>query len=212
MIGVFGGTFDPIHYGHLRAALEVQDIFALDEVRLIPSATPPHRATPQASAHRRLDMLKIAAQHLPNVVIDTRELQRAGASFMIDTLTSLRQDFPNETLLLFIGSDAFNHLTRWHQWQQLFTVAHVVVLTRPNYGVQSLNDFCHARQTHNPHTLTTNKAGQLFFQAITQLDISATAIRNLIAQQRSPRFLLPDAVIDYITQHGLYQMPTLTPL
>ncbi len=212
MIGVFGGTFDPIHYGHLRAALEVQDIFALDEVRLIPSATPPHRATPQASAHRRLAMLKIAAQHQPNVVIDTRELERTGASFMIDTLTSLRQDFPNKTLLLFIGSDAFNHLTHWHQWQQLFTVAHVVVLTRPNYCVLPLNDFFHARHTHNPNTLTTSIAGQLFFQTITQLDISATAIRNLIAQQRSPRFLLPDAVIDYITQNGLYQMPALTPL
>jgi len=210
LIGIFGGTFDPVHYGHLRAALEVKEIFGLSELRLIPSATPPHRMQPAASPLMRLRMLTLAVINHPELVVDSRELDRGGPSYMVDTLKSLRQQFPNGPLLLFIGSDAFNHLDCWHQWQQLFTYAHIVVMTRPGFTAQALDDFFTGRLASGQQELAQTVAGKLFFQTVTQLDISATAIRNMIAQQHNPGFLLPDAVITYIKQNGLYQTPNLT--
>lgn len=206
MIGIFGGTFDPIHYGHLRSALEMQETFDLTEVRFIPSATPPHRSQPTATAEQRLQMVALAIQDQDHFICDARELNRHGFSYMVDTLASLRQDFPNQPLLLFIGTDAFNQLNTWYQWQRLCDFAHIVVMTRPNADSQPLNDFFISRYTKDKAELTTTLAGKLYFHTVTQLDISATAIRQLIAQQRNPRFLLPDAVIDYITQQQLYEI------
>ncbi|CAG7857642.1 nicotinate-nucleotide adenylyltransferase [biofilm metagenome] len=205
MIGIFGGTFDPVHYGHLRSALEVKEIFGLDEVRFIPSATPPHRLPPVASAALRLHMLELAIAGQEGFVVDQREINRQGTSYMVDTLSSLREDTPHQPLLLFIGSDAFNKLTNWYQWQRLFDYAHIVVLTRPGYAINELDDFFSACVTRNQHELTRLLSGKLYFQPITQLDISATAIRQIIAERRNPRFLLPDYVITYINQHELYQ-------
>ena len=205
MIGIFGGTFDPIHYGHLRSALEVKDIFELIEIRLIPSAQPPHREKPAATALMRLHMLELAVKNQPGLIIDTRELNRHGASYMADTLKSLRQEFKDEPLLLFIGSDAFNHLKTWHQWQHLFDTAHIVVMTRPGFEIQNLDEFFKARLAAGITELAHSLAGKLYFQQVTQLDISATAIRNMIAKQQNPGFLLPDTVIAYIRQHQLYQ-------
>jgi nicotinate-nucleotide adenylyltransferase len=127
---------------------------------------------------------------------------------MVMTLESLRQDFPGQPLILFIGSDAFNQLTGWYQWQRLFDFSHIVVLTRPGFSIKQLDDFFAVRQTGDKQELSQNLAGKLYFQAITQLDISATAIRNLIADQRNPAFLLPDAVLAYINLHQLYQTQT----
>lgn len=209
MIGIFGGTFDPVHYGHLRSALEVKDIFGLDEVRLIPCANPPHREQPAVTADMRLQMLELAIKNQPGLKIDTRELDRyqeseQAPSFMVDTLKSLRQEFPAEPLLLFIGSDAFKHLTGWHQWQRLFDYAHIVVMTRPGFEIQQLDDFFKARLA-GAKELAQATAGKLYFQQVTQLDISATAIRDMIADKLNPGFLLPDAVIEYIKQHQLYE-------
>ncbi|MDP3904672.1 MAG: nicotinate-nucleotide adenylyltransferase [Methylococcaceae bacterium] len=205
MIGIFGGTFDPVHYGHLRSALEVKELFGLDEVRLIPCYQPPHRDQPKASATMRLQMLQQAINHEPGLIVDSRELDRAGPSYMVDTLKSLREEFSEQTLLLFIGSDAFENLTRWHRWQQLFAYAHLVVLTRPGYAIKTLDSFFNPRLANAKTELSKTPAGSIFFQPVTQLDISATAIRNMIALKQSPRFLLPDAVIEYIQQQQLYQ-------
>ncbi len=210
MIGIFGGTFDPVHYGHLRSALEVKELFGLSEVRLIPCASPPHRNQPAASALMRLQMLELAVKNRPGLKIDTRELDRHNQlnnvpSYMVDTLKSLRHELPNQSLLLFIGSDAFNSLTTWHQWRQLFDVAHIVVMTRPGFEIQQLDDFFKSRLADDKQALAQNRAGKLFFQQITQLDISATAIRQMIAKKQNPGFLLPDAVIEYINEHKLYQ-------
>lgn len=210
MIGIFGGTFDPVHYGHLRSAIEVKEIFGLDEVRLIPSAQPPHRTAPLASAAMRLDMLRLATENQPSLFIDTRELDRQGASFMVHTLLSLKHDFPQQPLLLIIGSDAFNGLTGWHQWQQLFDYAHIVVLTRPGFIAQRLDIFFASRHTINKQELSEQSAGKLYFQPVTQLEISATKIRTMIADNRNPAYLLPDAVLTYIRQHQLYQAQTVT--
>jgi nicotinate-nucleotide adenylyltransferase len=207
MIGIFGGTFDPVHYGHLRSALEVKELFRLTEVRLVLSAQPPHRNQPATTALMRLQMLELAIKNQPGLLIDTRELNRQGASYMVDTLKSLRQEFKNEHLLLFIGSDAFNQLKTWHQWPHLFDFAHIVVMTRPGFAIQNLDDFFKAKLVTGLTELTHVSAGKLYFQQVTQLDISATAIRNMIAEQQNPGFLLPDTVIAYIRQHQLYQRP-----
>lgn len=204
MIGIFGGTFDPVHFGHLRSALEVQELFRLDEVRLIPSSVPPHRQQPKASAEQRLAMLELAVAHRRGFKVDTRELDRPGNSYTVDTLASLRADFPEQTLLLFIGCDAYNGLTSWHRWRDLFHWSHVVVLTRPGFSVDEQSPFFSTRMTTDYTQLLDFPAGKLFFQAVTQLDISATAIRNRIAQQRDPSFLLPDAVLEYINDNNLY--------
>ncbi len=205
MIGIYGGTFDPIHYGHLRSALEVMDIFGLSEVRLIPSAKPPHRKQPAATTQMRVQMLKLAIENQSGLICDTRELDRGGRSYMVDTLKSLHQDFPTQTLLLFIGCDAFNTLTTWYQWPHLFDYAHIVVMTRPGFEAQKLDAVFTAKRIFQIKELLQTPAGKLFFQPVTQLDISATAIRNMIAEKKSPGYLLPDAVLNYITQHQLYE-------
>jgi nicotinate-nucleotide adenylyltransferase len=210
MIGIFGGTFDPVHYGHLRSALEVKEFFGLDEVRLIPSAQPPHRNSPHASAQQRTEMLRLAIENQPGLVVDTRECDRQGASFMVDTLVSLNRDYLQHNLLLIIGSDAFTQLTSWHQWQRLFDFAHIVVLTRPGSAVPQLDPFFSARHTTDKQELSEQSASKLYFQPITQLDISATKIRAMIADNRNPAFLLPDPVLAYIKLHALYQPATIT--
>ncbi|MCF7987183.1 MAG: nicotinate-nucleotide adenylyltransferase [Methylovulum sp.] len=210
MIGLLGGTFDPIHYGHLRVALEVKELFSLTEVRLIPSATPPHRLQPAASAQMRSEMLALAVKNHPALRVDTRELGRSGASYTVDTLASLRKDFPDESLLLFIGADAFLHLTHWYRWQHLFDYAHVVVMTRPGFMIEVVDCFFSERLVHAREALVQTRAGKLFFQAVTPLDISATAIRRMIAEKQNPGFLLPDAVIEYIQQNQLYQARSIS--
>lgn len=204
MIGIYGGTFDPVHYGHLRTALEVKENFSLDEVRLIPCSQPPHRESPLTSPEMRLAMLKLAIQNQPGLVIDRRELDREGYSYMIDTLKSLRSEMPNKSLLLFIGTDAFKGLADWHQWQQLFDYAHIIVITRPGYKTQQMSRFLLSKVTEDHENLIHNKSGCLFFQSVTQLDISATVIRAKIETGLNPSFLLPDSVIEYIKQHKLY--------
>jgi nicotinate-nucleotide adenylyltransferase len=205
MIGILGGTFDPVHYGHLRPALEVREIFGLTEIRLLPSAQPPHREQPVAPAPIRARMLELAIKNQPGFVIDTRELDRVGRSYMIDTLKSFRQEFPEQPLILFVGADAFKNLTGWHCWQQLFDYAHIVVMMRPGVQLQELDGYFAAKKANVISEITQAPAGKLFFQPVTQLEISATAIRKMIAEKRNPGFLLPDAVIEYIKQHKLYE-------
>jgi nicotinate-nucleotide adenylyltransferase len=204
MIGIYGGTFDPVHYGHLRTALEIKEIFALDEVRLIPCSQPPHRETPLTSPEMRLAMLELAVQNQPDLRVDRRELDRVGYSYMIDTLKSLQIENPDRSLLLIIGTDAFEGLASWHQWQQLFDHAHILVITRPGYVLQELSGFLSSKLTKNREDLKLDKAGCLFFQSVTQLDISATAIRLLIGTGQNPGYLLPDNIIKYIKKNKLY--------
>jgi len=206
MIGVYGGTFNPVHYGHLRTALEVKEIFSLDEIRLIPCHLPPHRKQPNVSAETRLILLQLAIEKSSGMSVDRRELDREGPSYMVDTLKSLRTEFVDCPLLLFIGTDAFSRLNSWHRWRQLFDYAHIVVMTRPGYKRHLLCDFLQARLTDQKQQLQKQAAGCLCFQNVTQLDISSTVIRELLAHGRDPRFLLPDAVIRYIKQHKLYRV------
>jgi nicotinate-nucleotide adenylyltransferase len=206
MIGIYGGTFDPVHYGHLLTALEVSECFSLDELRLIPCSRPPHRAPPMAAARVRLQMLKLAVTNTPVFVIDKRELSREGPSYMIDTLKSIREEVAEEPLLLFIGADGFKHLTRWFQWQGLFDFAHIVVMSRPGeeHNVLNENGFLKNRYTDSKAALKNKPNGTLFFQNVTPLGISATQIRKIIASNGNPEFLLPDSVVEFIRTNKLY--------
>ncbi|TXL20663.1 nicotinic acid mononucleotide adenylyltransferase [Methylococcaceae bacterium HT5] len=205
MIGIYGGTFNPVHYGHLRTALEVSEIFALNELRLLPCAQPAHRAEPEVSALARLHMLELAIANYPYFICDTRELGREGPSYMVDTLASIRAEIADVPLLLFIGTDAFNSLTRWYRWQSLFDYAHIVVMTRPGFKADTLLGFYANRQVDDRHSLKTCPSGKIYFQHVTQLDISASFIRQMIAEQKNVSFLLPESVIKYIQAEKIYR-------
>jgi len=205
-IGILGGTFDPIHYGHLRSALDVAEQFNLAQIRLIPSARPPHREQPQATPEQRLLMLHLAVRNSDLFAVDDRELQREGASYTIDTLDSLRQEFPASPLYLLLGTDAFLHIQTWHRWQELLGFAHIVVMQRPNDVLTMPEPLNSWFQQHLARDAEFGQlAGCIWPIVATQLDISATEIRNKIEQGLTPEFLLPDAVIQLISSLGLYQ-------
>ncbi len=206
MIGVFGGTFDPIHFGHLRSALEIADALELERVQMIPSADPPHRGQPRVPADQRLAMLELALRGQHRLVADDREIRRAGKSYMVDTLIDLQQEF-RQPLALILGFDAFAGLANWHRWLQLFELAHVVVVTRPGSKGElesSVREHVFLRVVGQPDRLRKTEAGAIWFCQLTQLAISATAIRAYRRKGDSPRYLLPAAVLDYIEQNQLY--------
>ncbi len=205
MLGVYGGTFNPVHYGHLRTAFEVTEFFKLDQLRLIPCRIPAHRQQPAVSAETRFQLLQLAVADLPGWIVDRRELDRPGPSYMVDTLASLRREFPAETIVLFMGQDAFNGLENWHCWRQLFDYAHIVVITRPGYPRQVDSVWLQHRLTRTATVLRHKPAGLLYFHSVTPLDISSSAIRALIRAGRQPKFLMPDNVIQAIDQQQLYQ-------
>lgn len=206
MICILGGTFDPIHYGHLRAALEVMTHLGPDEVRFVPCRVPPHRRMPGAAAEHRLAMVELAVDGQPGFAVDRRELDREGPSYSVDTLENLRAETgAQRALCLVVGMDAFAGLPAWHRWQDILGLAHVVVVHRP--GSPDLGE-AGARVspaiTGDPGALHAGPCGAVFFQPVTSLDISATAIRDMLNRGESPRYLLPDNVIDYIRTHRLY--------
>ena len=207
MIGILGGTFDPIHHGHLRLALEIFEGLALDEVRLVPARQPPHRGYPIARAEDRRAMLEAAVAATPGLQVDARELTRAGPSYTVDTLASLRTEFPEHPLCLIVGMDAFRELDTWHQWQGLYELAHIVIARRPGAPMPESGkpaELLRERLTENPAVLRGTQAGRTILQNVPPLDITATRIRSLLAAGRNPRYLLPDAVLDVIHERGLY--------
>ena len=207
MIGIFGGTFDPIHYAHLRTALEVQQQLELAELRFIPAAIPPHRPQPLASPQQRLDMVRLAILDQPGMTVDGRELEREGPSYMVDTLASLRDELGDVPLVLILGLDALLGLPAWHQWTRLIELAHIVVMERPGVVLpeqDELAELVRAHRSEEVARLAQEPAGTMLFVPVSQLAISATDIRAQLAAGASPRFLLPDAVLDYILDEGLY--------
>lgn len=206
MIGVRGGTFDPIHTAHLRATQEVAEALSLSQVRFIPGKLPPHRSQPDATADQRLAMVELAIASNERFVADDRELRREGYSYTVDTLRSLREELgEREPLVLILGLDAFQGFTRWHEWETITTLAHLAVTSRPDYTAQPLQAWAQAMQTENAEDLRNSPAGKLFFTDTTALAISATDIRHQQQERRSIRYLLPDAVYDYIQHQNLYR-------
>ncbi|MBM3107220.1 nicotinate-nucleotide adenylyltransferase [Pseudomonas sp. P66] len=209
-IGVLGGTFDPVHIGHLRSALEVAEGLALDELRLMPNARPPHRNTPQVSAQDRLAMVRCAVKGVPTLSVDARELARDTPSYTIETLELMRAELAaTDQLFLLLGWDAFCGLPSWHRWEELLQHCHILVLQRPDADVEppdALRNLLAARSVSDPQALV-GPAGNIAFVWQTPLAVSATQIRQLLASGKSVRFLVPDAVLAYIDAHNLYRAP-----
>ena len=208
MIGVLGGTFDPIHYGHLRTALDVQQRLALDEVRFIPCGEPAHRDKPIAEPLQRLAMVRAAISGQNKFVADDREIRRSGPSYMVDTLTSLKKDFKHESLCLILGTDAFNGLEQWHQWDKIFDLANIVVMRRPPIdGQAKINKHLFSKikgRMVDADDLNKNQNGGVAFVSVTQLDISATEIRRQWQECQDIQFFLPDSVLTLIQQQNIY--------
>jgi len=203
-VGVFGGTFDPIHYGHLRPAQEALEKLALAEVRFIPAAQPPHRPPPVASAEQRLAMLELAIRGRPAFRADDRELRRPGPSYTVLTLESLRAELSAVPLCLLIGMDQFRSFETWHRWQDIPALTHIVVLSRPGAASGSLPAWARGRVTENVADLQQTPAGRLVFLAVSPQDISATRIRAALAQGGPVAGMLPEAVLEYIRVNHIY--------
>jgi nicotinate-nucleotide adenylyltransferase len=212
-IGIFGGTFDPIHFGHLRLAEEMAEAVGLERVLFIPAGQPPHRGAPRTAAAHRLEMVRRAIAGNPRFEVDAREVQSPRPSYTVDTLIELRAELGTEQpLWLLLGADAFLDLTSWHEWRRLFDLAHVAVAARP--GARLLqsemmpellrNEVSQRQVADGP---AAGPAGSVLLRQMTPLGISATAIRDTLARHGSARYLLPDAVLDYIHEHQLYPHP-----
>jgi len=199
-LAIFGGTFDPIHNAHLRVAWEAAE--ALDaDVRLLPASVPPHRDQPLADARQRAALVRAALAGQARLTLDTRELQREGPSYTIDTLVELRDEIgADRPLVLLVGADAFAGLATWHRWRELFDHAHIGVLTRPGHEVSSLPTELRtkiaSRRCADAASLRDAPSGRVLPIAVTPLEISASQVRALLASGREPRWLVPDALFD----------------
>lgn len=206
-IGIFGGTFDPIHYGHLRTAFEMLQALRFGEIRFVPSGDPPHRGETFADAGLRLEMVRQATEGQPGFIVDDCEIRREGPSYTIDTLAAMREEHRDASLGLIVGMDAFLGLTAWRRWDEILDLAHIVVAHRPGWkapDIGALGDMITARGTHRVDDLHKHRHGYIHIHAVTQLEIASTEIRELVAAGRDPRFLMPDAVRDVIVDSGCY--------
>ena len=212
-IGILGGTFNPIHFGHLRLAQELGEGLDLAEIRLIPAGYPPHRDQPHISAQQRLDMVRLGVNGNPLFRLDERETLKLTPSYTLETLTELRHELGKEqSLCLLMGADAFWGLPTWYHWRELFDLAHIVVAHRPGFTGEdhsagfpgALQEELEKRLRHDAKALRQAPSGMILNHAVTALDISSTRIRALLRQGLSPRYLLPDAVLDYIIANNLY--------
>ena len=206
-IALFGGTFDPIHFGHLRTAFELLQALKLAQVRFLPTGDPPHREAPLANAQLRLEMVRAAVVGQPGFAVDDREIRRQGVSYTVDTLTELRQENPQRSLCMLLGMDAFLGMPTWHRWREIFRLCHVVVAHRPGWKApitgprgEEMVD----RGTGSVRDLHTSAAGRIYVHGVTQLEIASTDLRALIMSGRDLRYLVPDAVRDLIQRSGCY--------
>lgn len=201
MIGIFGGTFDPVHYGHIKPVISVKQALNLTQLRFIPNRNPPHRADPWLSAEQRLSLLRSALEDYPDIIIDERELNREGPSYMVDTLKSLHSDFPGEVLCLIMGIDAFTGITSWHQWRLLFELCHIVVTSRPGFDHAKLGQqmktedyqFLKERMTQDIGVLTSQEAGKILLKSVPQLDVSSSQIRTKLLKGEDIKQWMPEA-------------------
>jgi nicotinate-nucleotide adenylyltransferase len=206
--GVLGGTFDPVHYGHLRSALELVERLQLERLRLMPSARPPHRDAPQCSAQHRVAMVELAVAPEPLLDCDARELRRSGVSYTIDSLVELREELGGESgLCMVMGCDAVLGITGWHRWRELLDWAHIVIIARPGWELPRTGEVAQWLREHrldDRSGLRERPAGGIVIEELRPLAISSTEIRHLLEEGRSARYLLPQSVLDYSQTHQLY--------
>ncbi|HUQ27682.1 MAG TPA: nicotinate-nucleotide adenylyltransferase [Usitatibacter sp.] len=211
-LGLFGGTFDPVHFGHLRLATELSEAFHLEKVIFIPAGLPYHRGRDaHATAEQRVTMLKLATQRDARFDVDEREIKRSGNTYTYDTLAEIRHERGATTPLVFLaGTDTFAGIDKWHRWTELFDLAHFAVAVRADdtqwatRGPGTIPKEAWPRITLNPRELAAAPAGKIVTFAMTPLSISSTAIRALASEGAAIRYLTPDPVVEYIRTHNLY--------
>ena len=206
-IGIFGGTFDPIHFGHLRTAFELMQVLGLEELRFVPAGDPPHRGAPLAEAALRLQMVRAAIAGQPGFTVDDREVRRDGPSYTVTTLAELRAEWPLRPICLVVGMDAFLGMDRWYRWREILRLAHVAVAHRPGWRAPTegtLGELLGQRGADRVADLADEPAGRVFVHPVTQLEISSTDLRDIILGGRDPRYLVPDAVCEIIRETGCY--------
>lgn len=215
LIGIYGGTFDPVHFGHLRIAEELVEILQLYELRFLPAGRPRLRNEPAASQYHRMAMLQEAIHGNEKFLLDDREINRPGESSSVESLRELRNEFTGKKIAFcfIMGVDAFLKLPDWYHWHELFRLCHLVIVNRPGHTSLAnqtclppkLKNECLSRWTDDVNTLRSSPSGLVFTTVTTLLDISATAIRAYIAAGKSARYLLPDNVLNYIDIHHVYR-------
>jgi nicotinate-nucleotide adenylyltransferase len=218
VLAILGGTFDPIHYGHLRLAADVRSALSLAEARLVPAGTPPHRAAPIASREHRFAMTELGCAEFEGLTADRVEIDREGPSYTVDTLEALHELRPGRPLALLVGADAFAGLPQWRHWERLFALAHFIVVERPGAtptgeGLpESLRVHWERRLATDTSRLERTLAGSIVRVTVTPQPISASAIRAELAkgpaERERVRGLLPASVLDYIDRNHLYRSPT----
>lgn len=203
-IGINGGTFDPIHFGHLRPALEVMQQLNLQQVHFIPCYQPVHKGSPQVSVEQRCAMIEMAIRNQPKFVLNDVEINKGGSSYTVETLEILKQQFPYDSLVLMMGTDAFAKFHTWHRWQDIIQLANIVIMHRPGEPVPL---DCTSGLIYQKHQVTkfTQAHGQMLDLDVIQLDISSTYIREQISNGKSAEYLLQPCVMEYIKEQGLYQ-------
>jgi nicotinate-nucleotide adenylyltransferase len=207
VLGLFGGTFDPVHIGHLRTAYELRLGLGIDRIHFIPAAVPPHRVQPVASAGLRVQMLEAALASETDSIVDCRELDRAGPSYTVDTAASLRAEFPDHALCLLLGMDAFLGLPEWRDWERLLSLVNIVVARRPGAQLPdsgSLGGLLAANRVGTDSAVCWETAGQIIVRDVTQLEVSATDLRASIRAGIAPKYLVPDAAWNIIATSGCY--------
>lgn len=210
-IGILGGSFDPIHYGHLRLAIEATEFFQLDQLRWIPCLQQVHKTPHYANAAARLEMIALAIKNEPRFTIDDQEIVRNTPSYTLDTVRHLRQQFPKDALFLILGADSFLQLHTWEHWESLRNYVHLAIASRPHhtFSIATLTPELknHVLQYHVKEPSNT-LCGDILFFTIAALPISATELRNYLQKKKSIRYLVPDSVYDYINQYHLYESET----
>jgi len=213
MIGLFGGTFNPIHWGHIRTASELKQVLDIEQMVLVPSGFPPHRDAPSVDPPTRLAMVEAAVKNQPGLSVDSRELRREGPSYTVDTLDEIRQQYNDAPICLIVGADAFLQFDTWHRWRRIFDLAHIVVVSRPGWPLADLTDKI-SKQLQNVvlprriadfQQLGLHPAGLVLMQKVVELDISSSQIRAKIAKGESIKELVPEAVLEIIRENGLYK-------
>ncbi|MCK8363976.1 nicotinate-nucleotide adenylyltransferase [Erwinia amylovora] len=209
---LFGGTFDPIHYGHLRPVEAMATVAGLQKVTLLPNNVPPHRPQPEATAAQRAEMVRLAIAGNPLFDLDLREMQRETPSYTIDTLAAVRAERgEHQPLAFIIGQDSLLTLDQWHRWQDILLLCHLLVCQRPGYcsamETKKLQRWLDSHQTHSPGDLQRNPAGKVFLAHTPLVAISATEIRARHHRGESDAGLLPPAVSAYIDRERLYRNP-----
>jgi len=213
-LAVMGGAFDPVHLGHLRTATELMQVCDLAEVRFVPSANPPHRPPHIAGANLRVQMLEAATADSAVFAVDRRELERSGPSYSHTTFSELRAEQGERSLCMIVGMDAFLGLTKWHRWQELCELAHLLVAHRPGWllpEVGELGEFFKSRICTDPRVLQQAPAGHLFIHEVTQLEISSSAVRAEVARGGDSRYLVPESVRRLLLDSGCYENRNAVP-